>query len=54
MAKSMILGISSVAVYATGVHFLYPIYDISLGSIISYLASISITLLLLIIKDKIQ
>ncbi len=54
MAKSMIIGISSVAVYATSVHFFYPIYDISLGSIISYLASISITLLLLIIKDKIQ
>lgn len=54
MAKSMIIGISSVAVYATSVHFLYPIYDIIFGSFISYLSSITITIILLILKDKIQ
>jgi hypothetical protein len=54
MAKSMIIGISSVAIYATSVHFLYPTFDIILGSFISYLNSIIITILLLLIKDKIQ
>jgi hypothetical protein len=54
IAKSMIFGISSVAVYATSVHFLYPIYDIFFGSFFSYLSSITITIILLIIKDKIQ
>jgi hypothetical protein len=54
MAKSMIFGISSVAVYATSVHFLYPVYDIVLGSFYSYLFSITITILLIIIRDKIQ
>jgi len=54
MAKSMIIGISSVTVYATAVHFLYPIYHITMGSILSYIASISITLLILVIRDKIQ
>ena len=54
IAKSMIIGISSVSVYAIFVHFFYPIYNILLGSIISYSASICVTLFLLIIKEKIK
>jgi len=54
MAKSMIIGISSVTAYAVAVHFLYPIYNIILGSILSYFASLSITFMLLAIRNKIK
>jgi len=54
LAKSMIIGISSVAVYASFVHFLYPIYDVIFGSLISYISSLIFTLLVISIRNKIQ
>jgi len=54
LAKSMIIGISSVTVYASFVYFLYPIYDVIFGSLISYISSLIFTLLVLSIRNKIQ
>jgi hypothetical protein len=54
LAKSMIIGISSVTVYASFIHFLYPIYDIIFGSLFSYIGSLIFTLLILSIRDKIK
>ncbi len=44
MAKSMLLGLSSVATYATVIHFLYPVYGIVIGSIVAYGISFCVTL----------
>jgi uncharacterized membrane protein (GlpM family) len=52
MAKSMIFGISSVAVYATAVHFLYPTIGIIHGSIIAYLLSIITTITIYTLRNK--
>ncbi len=46
MAKSMLLGLSSVVTYATVVHFLYPVYGIVLGTIIAYVLSFGVTLII--------
>jgi hypothetical protein len=54
LAKSMIIGISSVAVYASSVHFLYPTHNIIIGSILSYIASLSVTVLILSIRNMIK
>lgn len=54
MAKSMIIGISSVSVYATSVHFLYPTYNIFIGSIFSYIASLCVTYFILSIRNMIK
>lgn len=53
MAKSMILGISSVMCYATAIHFFYPIYDVIFGSIFAYIISIIITLIIFRLRIKI-
>jgi len=53
MAKSMILGISSVMTYATLIHFLYPSYGVIIGSIIAYAASIIVTLFIFKLRKKI-
>jgi hypothetical protein len=52
LAKSMIIGISSVALYATSIHFTYQYYDIIIGSIISYCISLLFTISILTIRDK--
>ena len=54
MAKSMIFGISSVAVYATSIHFLYPEIGLVYGSIISYIISIFTTIIIFKLKNKIK
>jgi hypothetical protein len=53
MAKSMILGITSVMAYATIIHFLYPISGIILGSIYAYIISIFVTLFIFRLRAKI-
>ncbi|MFW6121031.1 MAG: hypothetical protein ACOC80_09070 [Petrotogales bacterium] len=54
MAKSMILGISSVLSYATAIHFLYPSYGIIWGSICAYGISLILTLVIFKLRDKIR
>lgn len=54
MAKSMMFGISSVAAYATGVHFLYPEYGVLVGSSISFLLAFLLTMILYILRRKIR
>jgi len=53
MAKSMILGISSVMTYATVIHFLYPLYGIVWGTLYAYLISIVVTLVIFKLRAKI-
>jgi hypothetical protein len=50
MAKSMLLGLSSVATYATLVHFLYPLYGVVIGTVVSYLFSFGVTLLIFLFR----
>jgi len=52
MAKSMIFGLSSVAVYATGIHFLYPKIGIFYGSVVAYLLSIITTFTIYNLRNK--
>ncbi len=54
MAKSMILGLSSVVSYATVVHFLYPVYGIIIGTIAGYLIAICVTLAIYKLRMKIS
>ncbi len=54
MAKSMILGISSVMCYATTIHFLYPLYGILWGSVYAYGLSLIVTLVLFKLRSKIS
>lgn len=54
MAKSMLLGLSSVVTYATLVHFLYPLYGIILGSIIAYLCSFAVTIIIFFFRQRIS
>jgi len=52
MAKSMIFGLSSVAVYATGIHFLYPKIGFIYGSLIAYLLSIITTFTIFALRNR--
>jgi hypothetical protein len=54
MAKSMILGISSVLCYATAIHFLYPLYGIIWGTFYGYFLSIIVTLIIFKLRVKIS
>jgi hypothetical protein len=54
IAKSMILGLSSVTSYATIIHFLYPIYGIIVGSIIAYGFSFCVTLCIFFVREKMK
>jgi len=54
MAKSMILGISSVMCYATMIHFFYPLYGIVWGSVYAYIISIIVTLIIFKYRAKIK
>jgi len=53
MAKSMVLGLSSVATYATLIHLFYPIYGIIVGSIIAYVISFFVTICIFFVRKKI-
>lgn len=54
MAKSMMLGLSSVATYATVIYFLYPLYDVVLGSIVAYVIALCMTLAIYKLRRKIS
>jgi formate/nitrite transporter FocA (FNT family) len=54
IAKSMIFGSPSVTSYAVSIHFLYPKYGIFLGSIFSFILSLIITSVILILRKKIS
>jgi len=54
MAKSMIFGISSVVVYATSIHFLFPKIGLIYGSLVAYIISIFTTILIFIFKNRIK
>lgn len=54
MAKSMLLGLSSVATYATVIHFLYPRYGIMIGTLIAYALSFCVTLFIFTLRKKIS
>lgn len=51
LAKSMIIGISSVACYSFSIHYFYQYFDILFGTIISYLISLILTFSILKIKN---
>lgn len=52
IAKSMMLGLSSVATYATLINLLYPIYGIFYSSLIAYGVSFCVTFSIFIIRNK--
>ncbi|MFH1012945.1 MAG: hypothetical protein V1769_00355 [Thermoplasmatota archaeon] len=54
MAKSMMLGLSSVATYATVIHFFYPLYGIIIGSIVAYIIALCVTIALYTVRSKIS
>lgn len=54
MAKSMMLGLSSVATYATVIYVLYPLYDIAIGSIVAYIIALCVTLAIYRLRRKIS
>jgi hypothetical protein len=53
MAKSMILGLSSVASYAVSIHFFYPMLGVFAGTILAYLIAFCITMFIFILRKKI-
>lgn len=54
IAKSIIFGSTSVTSYAASIHFLYPIYGIFWGSIFAFIISVSVTLVILMLRKKIS
>jgi len=54
LAKSMVVGISSVVTYVTVIHFLYPSYGIIYGTLVAYAISIVVTIIILKLRSKIQ
>lgn len=54
MAKAMIIGTLSTTSYAVAIHFLYPSSGIIWGTIIAYGIALGFTILLLIIKRRIN
>jgi len=54
LAKSMIIGSCSVMSYAVSIHFLYPPYGITWGSIIGFFISIIVTLIILKSRKKLN
>lgn len=54
MAKSMIIGISSVMTYSITIHFIYPEYGIISGSIFAYILSIIVTLFIFKLRGNIK
>jgi hypothetical protein len=54
LAKSMIIGSCSVMSYAVSIHFLYPLFGIIWGSIIGFIVSIFVTLIILKLRKKLS
>ena len=54
LAKSMIFGSFSVMSYAATIHFLYPLYGIIFGSLIGFLISMCVTLIILKLRRKLS
>lgn len=54
MAKGMIYGSPSVVSYAVGIHFLYPITGVLVGTVGAFLLALLITLILFILRKKIR
>ena len=54
LAKSMIIGSCSVMSYAASIHFLYPLYGIIWGSIIGFVFSVCITLIILKLRKNLS
>jgi len=54
MAKSMILGSWSVMSYAVAIHFLYPLYGILVGSIVGFLFSLFVTVVIFLLRERIS
>lgn len=54
MAKGMIYGSPSVVSYAVGIYFLYPLLDIVLGTIGSFLIALGVSLVLFKLRKKIR
>jgi len=54
MAKSMSVGITSVATYATLIHFLYPLYGIMIGSVVAFGISFCVTMVLFSLRNKLR
>ena len=54
IAKSMIFGCWSITSYAVVIHFLYPIYGIAIGSIIGFLVGLTISLIILKLRQIIS
>jgi uncharacterized membrane protein (GlpM family) len=52
MAKSMMIGLSSVATYATLVNLLYSIFGIWFGSLVAYGVSFCVTFCIFIVRNK--
>jgi uncharacterized membrane protein (GlpM family) len=52
MAKSMMIGLSSVATYATVINILYPISGVLYGSLAAYGISFCVTLCIFLIRNK--
>jgi hypothetical protein len=54
IAKSMVFGCWSVMSYAVVIHFLYPIYGITVGSIAGFFISLIISIIILLLRNKIK
>ncbi|MFO7677817.1 MAG: hypothetical protein R6V50_05490 [Thermoplasmatota archaeon] len=54
IAKSMIIGSMSVMSYAISIYFLYPLYGIVVGTVFAFCISLSITLALFTLRNKIK
>lgn len=54
LTKSMIFGSVSVMSYAVLIHFLYPIYGIITGSMIAFIISVFLSLIVLLFRGKIR
>jgi hypothetical protein len=52
IGKSMVLGSQTVVIYSIAVHFLYPEVGIFLGTVVSFLISIIMLVVLLLIRDR--
>ena len=54
MAKSMMVGISSVCTYAIVIHFLYPLVGIWWGTLGAYLIALLVTIIIFRLRGKIR
>lgn len=54
MAKGMVYGSPSVVSYAVGIHYLYPLVGILIGSATAFLIALIVTLILFIFRKKIR